>query len=115
MRLSAISRRFFTDRMQSGSGGKPDLSLGVPRCKSNCLAPSPLPQKKGDTRAPRSQVRYHYNVYVIELSKEVLLEPRFRKANRNYQPEQPCVYVGMSGLDPDDLGSVPAVDGEEPP
>lgn len=45
--------------------------------------------------------RPHYHVYVIELSKGVLLEPRFRKSNPDYVEGQPCVYVGMTGLDPD--------------
>jgi hypothetical protein len=45
--------------------------------------------------------RYHYHVYVIELSKDVLYEPRFRKANPDYADGKPCVYVGMTGLNPD--------------
>ena len=45
--------------------------------------------------------RDHYHVYVIELSKDVLYEARFMKANPNYIQGQPCVYVGMTGLDPD--------------
>ena len=45
--------------------------------------------------------RAHYHVYVIELSKDVLLEPRFLRANPGYRSGQPCVYVGMTGLDPD--------------
>lgn len=45
--------------------------------------------------------RAHYHVYVIELSKDVLLEARFRKANPGYREGKPCVYVGMTGLDPD--------------
>ncbi|MES2353163.1 MAG: hypothetical protein V4568_01975 [Pseudomonadota bacterium] len=44
---------------------------------------------------------HHYHVYVIELSKEVLYERRFKKANRDYIIGKPCVYVGMTGLDPD--------------
>jgi hypothetical protein len=40
-------------------------------------------------------------VYVIELSKEVLYERRFQKANPFYNPGKPCVYVGMTGLSPD--------------
>jgi hypothetical protein len=43
----------------------------------------------------------HYHVYVIELSKDVLHESRFRKANPEYVTGKPCVYVGMTGLDPD--------------
>ena len=45
--------------------------------------------------------RAHYHVYVVELAKEVLEEPRFRKANPQYVAGRPCVYVGMTGLDPD--------------
>ena len=47
-----------------------------------------------------SALRQHYSVYVIELSKDVIYEPRFRKANPGYDPLKPCVYVGMTGLSP---------------
>lgn len=40
-------------------------------------------------------------VYVVELSKDILYDRRFIKANPDYQPGKPCVYVGMTGLDPD--------------
>jgi len=39
---------------------------------------------------------------VVELSKQVLDEPRFRKANPDYVLGKPCVYVGMTGLSPDE-------------
>ena len=45
--------------------------------------------------------RKHHHVYVIELSNDVLHEPRFRKNNPDYVEGKPCVYVGMTGLDPD--------------
>ena len=45
--------------------------------------------------------RPHYHVYVVELDRRVLDEPRFAKANPGYRPGKPCVYVGMTGLDPD--------------
>jgi predicted GIY-YIG superfamily endonuclease len=45
--------------------------------------------------------RNHYHVYVIELSKDVLYEGRFSKSNPGYITGKPCVYVGMTGLDPD--------------
>jgi len=45
--------------------------------------------------------RNHHNVYVIELSKDVLHERRFKKCNPGYIPGKPCLYVGMTGLDPD--------------
>jgi hypothetical protein len=43
----------------------------------------------------------HHCVYVVELSKDVLNEPRFRRANETYRLGFPCVYVGMTGLSPD--------------
>ena len=42
----------------------------------------------------------HY-VYVIELNPRVWSEPKFRKSNTEYVPGSPCVYVGMTALDPD--------------
>jgi hypothetical protein len=45
--------------------------------------------------------RGHHSVYVIELSKEVLREAKFVLCNPGYADGKPCVYVGMSGLDPD--------------
>lgn len=43
----------------------------------------------------------HYRVYVVELSTDVLYEARFRRANPGYVAGKPCIYVGMTGLDPD--------------
>ena len=45
--------------------------------------------------------REHDRVYVVERSKDVLLEARLRKANPGYIPGKPCLYVGMAGLNPD--------------
>ena len=42
-----------------------------------------------------------HNVYVIELDKAVLSELKFKRSNPAYRPGQPCVYVGMTGLEPD--------------
>ena len=44
--------------------------------------------------------RHHHNVYVVELSPEVLKHARFRRANPDYDAMKPCVYVGMTGLTP---------------
>ena len=41
----------------------------------------------------------HPSVYVIELSKAVLKEPKFVKANPNYDHNKLCLYVGATGLD----------------
>ena len=46
-------------------------------------------------------MRNSHNVYVVELHPDVLYEGKFRKANPDYVPGKPCVYVGMTGLDPD--------------
>ncbi|MDO9420201.1 MAG: hypothetical protein Q7T66_06015 [Herminiimonas sp.] len=48
-----------------------------------------------------SRRHHHHHVYVVELSPDVMYEPRFKKANPDYIPGKPCVYVGMTGLDPD--------------
>ena len=45
--------------------------------------------------------RHHHHVYVVELSDRVWNEPSFRKANPGHALSKPCVYVGMTGLDPD--------------
>ena len=45
---------------------------------------------------------HHHNVYVIELSPEVLQSRRFRDANPDYDATQPCVYVGCTGLAPEE-------------
>ena len=50
--------------------------------------------------ASRSRA-HHYSVYVVELADAVWNEPRFRKANPNYELGKPFVYVGMTGIDPD--------------
>ena len=61
-------------------------------------------ESSGCGRLLRIQVmgrRNHYHVYVIELSRDVLDEGRFSKCNPGYVPGKPCVYVGMTGVDPD--------------
>jgi hypothetical protein len=44
----------------------------------------------------------HHCVYVVLLSSDVIYEARFKRCNPDYDPAKPCVYVGMTGLDPDD-------------
>lgn len=45
--------------------------------------------------------RGHHHVYVVEPHPDVWQEPKFRKCNPGYVAGKPCVYVGMTGLDPD--------------
>lgn len=49
----------------------------------------------------RRQRAHHHHVYVVELSERVWNEPRFRRANPDYRFARPCVYIGMTGIDPD--------------
>jgi len=48
----------------------------------------------------RSRAQHHH-VYVVLLSERVWNEFAFRKANPAHDITKPCVYVGMTGLDPD--------------
>ena len=43
-----------------------------------------------------------YNVYVVELDNEVLKAKRFLEKNPNHNPAKACLYVGMTGLSPDE-------------
>ena len=63
------------------------------------MSTAPTPSAARTDRKKRR--RQHYSVYVVELSRGVLYERKFQRANPNYNPERPCVYVGMTGLDPD--------------
>lgn len=47
--------------------------------------------------------RLHHNVYVIELAPEVWAKSyRYRQANLDRDPDKPCLYVGMTGLTPEE-------------
>jgi hypothetical protein len=45
---------------------------------------------------------HRHHVYVVLLSDDVLQEAKFRKANPERDALKPCVYVGMTGLTPDE-------------
>ena len=55
--------------------------------------------RKKKARVPRR--RDHYHVYVIRLSDDVVCEPKFMRSNPDYEYGKPCVYVGMTGLTPE--------------
>lgn len=46
--------------------------------------------------------RHRHHVYVVELDPAVLNLARFRKANPERDMLKPCVYVGMTGLTPEE-------------
>jgi hypothetical protein len=76
----------------------PAYQNGLDACRLPILGNAPTRQT--DLNATMGR-RDHHHVYVIELSKDVLNEARFRKANPGYITGKPCIYVGMTGLDPD--------------
>ena len=49
----------------------------------------------------RRSPSHRHHVYVVLLSERVWNEPSYRKANPAHDVTKPCVYVGMTGLDPD--------------
>ena len=51
---------------------------------------------------PGQQPRHHHNVYVVLLDSAVTRLPKVRTENPDRDPEKPCVYVGMSGLPPEE-------------
>lgn len=46
--------------------------------------------------------RATYNVYVIELSRDVLQHNKFVEANLYLRADKPCVYVGSTYLSPEE-------------
>ena len=52
-------------------------------------------------RKKRTAMEYH-NVYVIELDKKVATVSKFMKGNEQYDGTMPCVYVGLTGLTPEE-------------
>ncbi len=52
-----------------------------------------------EKRAPGPRARHH--VYVVELDQAVLKEGKFVRANPSHRYGMRCLYVGMTGLDPD--------------
>lgn len=47
------------------------------------------------------RARHHHHVYVVELDPAVLNLARFRRSNPDRDMLKPCVYVGMTGLTPE--------------
>ena len=47
------------------------------------------------------KVKHHHSVYVVELDEAVLKQKKFCAANPNFDPYLSCLYVGMTGLDPE--------------
>lgn len=50
----------------------------------------------------KSPAAHHHNVYVVLLDPLVSKIPELRHANPHRDPTKPCVYVGMTGLTPEE-------------
>ncbi len=48
------------------------------------------------------EAAHHHHVYVVLLRPEVARVRKVRRENPDRRPEQPCVYVGMTGLQPEE-------------
>jgi hypothetical protein len=63
-----------------------------------------MPMKRRTFRQLRSKLESgdHHNVYVVLLDPAVAKLKKVRAENPNRGPKKPCVYVGMSGLTPEE-------------
>lgn len=52
--------------------------------------------------AAENGASHHHYVYVVLLDPRVANNLKIRKANPNRDSARPCVYVGMTGLSPDE-------------
>ena len=52
--------------------------------------------------APKPEDTYHHYVYVILLDPKVAGHPSVQRLNPTRDPAKPCVYVGMTGLQPEE-------------
>ena len=51
---------------------------------------------------PEKQPEHHHNVYVVLLDSAAGSTRRVRAENPGRNPQKPCVYVGMTGLQPEE-------------
>lgn len=57
---------------------------------------------KPDPFSNEPETSFHHNVYVVELDAAVRGNRRFMEANPDCSEDKPCVYVGMTGLPPEE-------------
>lgn len=60
--------------------------------------------KRRSFRKPQAELHagHHHHVYVVLLDPAVARVRKVRAANPNRDPKKPCVYVGMTGLAPEE-------------
>jgi predicted GIY-YIG superfamily endonuclease len=50
----------------------------------------------------RDRASFHHHVYVVLLDKKAAKHPSILRVNPDRKLDLPCVYVGMTGLDPEE-------------
>jgi hypothetical protein len=50
----------------------------------------------------RAESQFHHHVYVVLLDESASKDRKIRAANPHRDPRMPCVYVGMTGLQPEE-------------
>ena len=50
----------------------------------------------------RTESGFHHHVYVVLLDSAAMRDRKVRALNPGYDPKKPCVYVGMTGLQPEE-------------
>jgi hypothetical protein len=58
--------------------------------------------RRNPARKSPAEPAFHHHVYVVLLDPKVASFRQIQKANPDRRPELPCVYVGMSGLRPEE-------------
>ena len=69
----------------------------LPRRRSRRLRDTRVREEEENAAA---KAVHHHHVYVVLLDPRVAEHPSVRRQNPRRDPAQPCVYVGMTGLDP---------------
>ena len=57
---------------------------------------------KAAAKKKRVKKSFRHSVYVIELDPRIYNSARFRRANPDHDITKPCVYVGCTGLTPEE-------------
>lgn len=91
---------------QSSHGGDGIAVAPPPMDSSPAIPPRPSsPRVRSRFRArpaPHPEPHHHHHVYVVLLDPAVARFRRVRDANPDRDPAKPCVYVGMTGLSPEE-------------
>lgn len=58
--------------------------------------------KAAKKKVVRRKRQHHHNVYVVELDPAIWNSRRFRRANPDHDITKICVYVGCTGLTPEE-------------